>query len=292
MSVGFTGRATHPWEPTTVLRGDVSALRALVRGVGSVAVLTGAGISTDSGIPDYRGPSAVRATPMLISEFVASPEERRRYWARNYQGYAHLSTLRPNAGHLALARWEAAGVPCEVLGVITQNVDGLHEAAGSRRVVPLHGRAAEVVCLDCGARVSRAALQTRLAALNPDVVVNPRPLHAELRPDSDAEVSDWRDFVVAPCEVCGGILKPDVVFFGDAVPRSRVEEAFDLVERADALLVAGSSLTVMSGLRFARRAAKLAKPIAIVNHGATRADDLATIRIDAGTSGVLSALVG
>ncbi len=291
MTTGFTGRATHPWEPTSVIRGDLDTLRHLVADADVVAVLTGAGISTDSGMPDYRGPDSVRATPMLISDFVNSEQERRRYWARNYQGYAHVGRLRPNAGHLALARWERTCLPCRVAGVITQNVDGLHEAAGTSRLVTLHGRAADVVCLTCGARSTRADLQVRLAALNPGVEIGPRHVSAELRPDADAEVADWHHFVVAPCLTCGGILKPDVVFFGDQVPKQRVEEAFGLVEQADALLVFGSSLTVMSGLRFVRRAHALHRPIAIVNHGATRGDELADVRLDASTSGVLSALV-
>jgi NAD-dependent SIR2 family protein deacetylase len=257
----------------------------LLRGQTWVA-LTGAGMSTDSGIPDYRGPSSVRATPMQFSEFTGSAEARRRYWARSYQGWQRIGQARPNAGHRALAALEGSGL----IGVVTQNVDGLHRAAGSRRVVDLHGDIASVVCLDCGDRTSRAQMQRRLAELNPDVAAPARLEHAELRPDGDAVVEQWRNFVLADCAACRGRLKPDVVFFGESVPKDRVERAYALVDSAEMLVVLGSSLTVMSGLRFVRHNAKLGRPVVIINRGPTRADDLATVKIDGGCSETLAAL--
>nr|NLI50195.1 NAD-dependent protein deacetylase [Propionibacterium sp.] len=244
--------------------------------------LTGAGLSTDSGIPDYRGREARPYRPILFNDFRTRPQERRRYWARSMQGWRSFGVARPNAGHVALA---ALGVP-----VITQNVDGLHQAAGSARVLDLHGRIDAVVCLDCGATSQRAALQERLERANPGVTGTIPAGTAEIRPDGDAVVDDWHDFVVVDCEACGGVLKPDVVMFGESVPPPRVADAYALVDDADALVVAGSSLTVMSGLRFVRHAARQGKPVAIVNRGATRGDDVATLRLDAGTTETLTAL--
>lgn len=285
-------RATSQWQPSTHLRGTVADARRLLEGLGSAVLLTGAGISTDSGVPDYRGPTAIRATPMLYAEFVGNPVARQRYWARNYQGWAHLHRARPNPGHLAVAAWERTGVPAALTGVITQNVDGLHEAAGTRRLITLHGRSSDVICLQCGRLFSRAALQDRLAQVNPDVRLSDFVGHAELRPDADAQVADWRDFVVPGCEVCGGVLKPDVVFFGESVPQHRVNAAMSWCDGADALVVAGSSLTVMSGLRFVRHMVKRGRPVVIVNHGATRADELAVVRLDDSVADVLVALTG
>lgn len=284
-------RATRAWEPTTVLRGSVQDARELLEELDGVVVLTGAGVSTDSGVPDYRGPRAQRATPMLFQEFVGDQANRRRYWARNYQGWAHLGRAEPNAGHRALADWELGGGLTRLVGLVTQNVDGLHEAAGSTRLVTLHGRSADVICLGCGQVTAREDLQPRLAELNPGVRPRADMGHAELRPDADAVVDEWQDFVVPECLNCGGVLKPDVVFFGEPVPKDRVQQAFDWCDRADALLVAGSSLTVMSGLRFARQMHKQGKPVLVVNRGASRADELATIRLDEGTSTVLPALL-
>lgn len=246
--------------------------------------LSGAGLSTDSGIPDYRGPTARPARPMMYGEFAGSAEARKRYWARSYQGWQQIGVAQPNVGHLALARLEAGGLA----GVITQNVDGLHEAAGSSRVIDLHGRIDEVICIDCGHRVSRAMVQDQLARLNPDLPPAEQLEHAELRPDGDAVVEDWYDFRLVACERCGGRLKPDVVFFGETVPRERVDRAYGLVDEAEVLLVAGSSLTVMSGLRFVRHVWKSGRPVIIVNRGVTRGDDQATIKIDEGTSEVLA----
>ncbi len=250
-----------------------------------VAVLTGAGISTDSGIPDYRGPDSPPRTPMTYQQFVGDPDRRRHYWARNHVGWRHVHRTRPNPGHLAVSRLEAAGA---AVGVITQNVDTLHDAAGSRNVIDLHGRYDRVVCLDCRRVVPRDHVAARLRALNPgfaDEVAD-----AEIAPDADAVVDATAHFRVADCEECGGMLKPDIVYFGENVPKPRVEAAYALVDSAAALLVAGSSLTVMSGLRFVRHAAKTGRPVIIVNRGTTRGDDLATVKVDAGCSPVLTVL--
>jgi NAD-dependent SIR2 family protein deacetylase len=264
----------------------VAAAADLLRGRTWIA-LTGAGISTDSGIPDYRGPTSARATPMQFSEFVGSADAQRRYWARSYQGWRRIGGARPNAGHLALVQLESCGLQ----GVITQNVDGLHQAAGSRTVVNLHGDISRVVCLDCERLSPRSAIQRRLAELNPHVAPPARLEHAKLRPDGDAIVERWHDFVLATCLDCGGRLKPDVVFFGESVPRDRVERAYALVDPAEVLVVLGSSLTVMSGLRFVRHQARRGRPIVIINRGATRGDELATFKIDEGCAETLAALI-
>lgn len=260
---------------------QVEAVASVLRGRSWVA-LTGAGLSTDSGIPDYRGPDSRPTNPIQYRDFIGHADARRRYWFRSMMGFRSFGAAHPNRGHQALA---ALGVP-----IITQNVDRLHAEAGSGEVVDLHGLINRVICLDCGTLSSRATLQTRLEQENPDVTGRIPAGAAELRPDGDADIEDPDDFVVPPCSVCGGILKPDVVFFGESVPKPRVDEAYRLVDGADALVVAGSSLTVMSGLRFARHAARHGKPLVIINHGPTRADDLADVRIDAGTSPTLVAL--
>jgi NAD-dependent SIR2 family protein deacetylase len=253
--------------------------------------LSGAGMSTDSGIPDYRGPGAPNRTPMTFGEFVSGPEAQRRYWARSHVGWSRMGTAAPNAGHRALARMEADG---QVGMLITQNVDGLHEAAGSRRLCALHGRVADVVCLGCRARTRRATLAGRLDALNPGWLDRHRG--AADRPDGDVALDETEGFVVPACADCGGVLKPDVVFFGENVPKPRVQRCYDAVEAlaglGGALLVLGSSLTVMSGFRFVRHAAKLDVPVVIVNRGATRADALATVKLETGTSEFLQALAG
>ncbi|MFC6288165.1 NAD-dependent protein deacetylase [Nocardioides sp. GCM10027113] len=250
-----------------------------------LVVLTGAGVSTDSGIPDYRGPGSPNRTPMTFQEFVSGPASQQRYWARSHLGWGRMRHAAPNAGHHALARLDP-----ELL--ITQNVDGLHEAAGSRRVVALHGRIADVVCLDCRTTSPRGTLQRRLAELNPGFAE--RHADAAVRPDGDVELDATAGFRVPGCEACGGTLKPDVVFFGENVPAPRVERCYAAVDAlADtdgALLVAGSSLTVMSGLRFVRRAAKLGVPVVIVNRGTTRGDELAAYKVDDGCSGFLERL--
>lgn len=258
-----------------------AALASLIAGRRWLA-LTGAGISTDSGIPDYRGPNARPSNPIQYGDFLRHPHLRQRYWARSMMGWRSFGAASPNRGHEALAR---LGAP-----VITQNVDGLHRAAGSARVVELHGLISRVICLDCGTLSRRADLQRRLEAANPLVTGTIPAGHAELRADGDADVPVPDDFVVPACERCGGVLKPDVVFFGESVPKPRVAEARALLDDADALVVLGSSLTVMSGLRFVRWAARDGKPIAIVNRGRTRGDELADLKLDAGTTEVLEEL--
>jgi NAD-dependent deacetylase sirtuin 4 len=260
----------------------------------SVVVLAGAGCSTESGIPDYRGPEGrLRARkPMQYGEFVGSLAARTRYWARSTVGWTRVSDARPNPGHAALARLERGGAVC---GIITQNVDGLHHAAGSRRVVELHGSLARVRCLDCGRRVSRIEHQRRLMELNPgwiEVVGGGDGSHAEVAPDGDAEVADpaVRGFVVPGCDTCGGVLKPDVVFFGENVPGPTVDRAWELFDEADVLLVVGSSLTVFSGRRFVYRAVERDVPIGVLNLGATRADDVAAVKLEARLGEALPAI--
>jgi NAD-dependent SIR2 family protein deacetylase len=262
----------------------VGRLRDLVRSGPGLVVLTGAGMSTDSGIPDYRGPNAVNRTPMTFQEFCSGPVTQQRYWARSYVGWQRMSRALPNDGHRALAVLEDAG---HVSTLITQNVDGLHHEAGSQNVVDLHGRVDEVICLSCRAVTSRAEVQRRLDEANPGHVVDGSVRTA---PDGDVLLEDTDGFVVVDCASCGGVLKPHVVFFGESVAPEIVERCFAEVDEARALLVLGSSLTVHSGLRFVRRAAKNGIPIAIVNRGATRADELATLRIDDGCSETLREL--
>ncbi|CAJ1581620.1 Sir2 family NAD-dependent protein deacetylase [[Mycobacterium] wendilense] len=258
-----------------------------------IAVLTGAGLSTDSGIPDYRGPDSPASNPMTISQFLSGPEFRRRYWARNHVGWRHMDASAPNAGHRALAALEAAGV---VVGVITQNVDLLHTKAGSRVVINLHGTYAQVICLGCGLTMSRAALAEELHARNPGFAERAEPVGGiGVAPDADALVSDPASiaaFRYLDCPRCTGILKPDIVYFGENVAKEVVQQAYSLVDAADALLVAGSSLTVFSGYRFVRHAAARGMPVAIVNRGATRGDDLATVKLVAGCSEILTLLAG
>ena len=253
-----------------------------------LAVLSGAGVSTDSGIPDYRGPESPARNPMTFQQFIGDPDFRRHYWARNHVGWRHVGSTQPNDGHRALARLEDAGV---VTGIITQNVDLLHQAAGSRNVIDLHGRYDRVICLDCGNVIPRSALADRLDALNPGFVESiGKVADIEIAPDANAVIEQTSHFVVADCERCGGVLKPEIVYFGESVPREWVAAAAALVADADALLVAGSSLTVYSGLRFVRQAAAASQPVVIVNRGATRGDPLATVTVHAGTSEVLTTL--
>jgi NAD-dependent SIR2 family protein deacetylase len=275
--------------PTADPRQDVGieALSDLV-GDGDVVVLSGAGLSTDSGIPDYRGAtgSLRRHTPMTYQTFTRDPHGRHRYWARSYVGWRRIRQARPNAGHRAVGDLQAAGL---LHGVITQNVDGLHQAGGARDVVELHGGLDRTVCLACGDVASRADLDQRLEAANPHF----GPRTDEINPDGDAELPDevLDGFVMVGCLACGGgPLKPDVVFFGETVPRDRVDHCFGLVEQAGSLLVLGSSLTVMSGYRFVLRAAKRGIPVAIVNAGPTRGDAKADVRVDAPLGVVLPAL--
>ncbi|MER7168974.1 NAD-dependent protein deacetylase [Micromonospora sp. NPDC000207] len=260
----------------------VEAVAGLL-GAGRVVVLSGAGLSTESGIPDYRGPSGVarRHTPMTYETFTGDPVARRRYWARSHLGWRLVSRAAPNAGHRAVARMQETGL---VSGVITQNVDGLHTAAGSGAVVELHGRLDRVVCLGCGDRSSRQDLDRRLQAANPGFGAQVTAVN----PDGDVDLDDGQvaAFRTVDCTTCGGILKPDVVFFGETVPAPRVARCFSLVQQARSVLVLGSSLTVMSGRRFVIRAAKQGIPVVIVNQGPTRGDGYAALRWD-GPLGVL-----
>jgi NAD-dependent SIR2 family protein deacetylase len=253
-----------------------------------IAVLTGAGISTDSGIPDYRGPDSPPSNPMTIRQFISDETYRQRYWARNHLGWRHMANTLPNAGHRALAALEHAGV---VTGLITQNVDLLHTKAGSRNVVNLHGTYAQVVCLDCEFTMSRAVLADELEAANPGFTERAAAVGGlAVAPDADAVVEDTASFRYLDCPACRGMLKPDIVYFGENVPKERVAQAYSLVDDADALLVAGSSLTVFSGYRFVRHAAALDMPIAIINRGRARGDDLASVTIDTGCSPMLALL--
>ena len=254
---------------------------------GGVVVLSGAGLSTESGIPDYRGETGARrpGQPMTFQTFTRDADGRRRYWARSYLGWRTVARAAPNAGHAAVTALQDVDL---VGGIITQNVDGLHQASGARSVIELHGNLARVVCLGCGDSMERAELDRRLKEANPtfDAEI------AAINPDGDAELAAdlVAGFRVADCTLCGGALKPDVVFFGETVPRSRVDACFDLVESARALLVLGSSLTVMSGRRFVLRALKHGIPVAIVNRGATRESDRADLVIDASLGAVLPAV--
>ncbi|WP_433791271.1 NAD-dependent protein deacetylase [Actinoplanes sp. CA-252034] len=247
-------------------------------GEGDVVVLSGAGLSTDSGIPDYRGPSgsARRGSPMTYQTFTGDPVARRRYWARSHLGWRTIGDARPNDGHRAVARLQERGL---LAGVITQNVDGLHQAAGARDVIELHGNLARVVCLGCGAVSGRDELEERLSAANPGFAA----VAATINPDGDVELDDAEvaGFTVVDCAACGGMLKPDVVYFGETVPPERVSRSFALVTGARTLLVLGSSLTVMSGRRFVLRAVRDGIRVAIVNRGVTRGEPYADLVIDA-----------
>jgi NAD-dependent SIR2 family protein deacetylase len=263
-------------------------LIAFIRQHPRLAVLTGAGISTESGIPDYRDREGAwkRPPPVEFGPFMGQPAVRQRYWARSMVGWSHFSLARPNRAHAALVALETAG---HVMRLITQNVDGLHTAAGSRHVIDLHGRLDLVRCMDCEHRLPRAELQQELESRNPDWLGLPAPAGPD--GDVDLEGADFSAFRVADCPVCGGILKPDVVFFGEAVPRDRVLAAFEAVQAADALLVVGSSLMVYSGFRFAEHAAAAGKPIAAINLGRTRADHLLSLKLEGSCSAILNPAV-
>lgn len=251
-------------------------------------VLSGAGISTDSGIPDYRSPEALARPrePMRFQEFARSEAARRRYWARSHGGWQRMAVLRPNAAHFAVAELEAAGL---VTGVLTQNVDGLHQKAGSRNVLELHGSLSRVRCLDCRNAEPMVSHQKRLAALNPEFRAEP----ARLNPDGDTELPDAvaAGFTPAPCLVCGGPMKTDVVFFGENVPGPVAQTAWSMLDASGSMLVLGSSLTVRSGYRFPLAAAEKGMPVMIINRGETRGDGLATVRVDAPLGEALPELV-
>lgn len=289
-------RPTLTWEPTGGVLPASRDLTAVVEAVraGKVVVLSGAGLSTESGIPDYRGEngSLRRHTPMTYQEFIGAEQARRRYWARSQLGWRSMTRARPNAGHRAVTALAEAGF---VTGVITQNVDGLQQSAGARNVIELHGSLSRVICLTCGRVSTRAELDHRLREANPGFeAAAERYRAARVNPDGDVELPDEavRDFRVVACAVCGdGVLKPDVVFFGENVPPARVADCRRLVDEAAVLLVLGSSLTVMSGLRFVRQAAESGTPVLIVNQGPTRGDRWATQRVELPLGESLAALV-
>jgi NAD-dependent SIR2 family protein deacetylase len=251
----------------------------------TLCILTGAGISTDSGIPDYRGEGAPKNHPMTFTDFMGSESRRRRYWMGAHLGWMRFHQARPNEGHLAVADLEQQGI---ATGVVTQNVDGLHHDAGSSRVIDLHGRLDRVRCMDCGQSYARTAIESQISAENPgfiDLVDD-----SLVRPDGDVEVADEIAFAVPSCDLCQGILKPEVVFFGEFVPGSVFQHAQALLAQSGALVVAGSSLVVNTGMRLVSQAKKRRLPIVVINRGPTRADQVATVRIEGGTSESLSAL--
>lgn len=273
----------------TVQAADEFDLQKLVNICASkkVVVLAGAGLSTESGIPDYRGPETARRArnPMQGRQFITDAEARARYWARSLHGFPRIASARPNLGHKSLASLEKIGV---ISGIITQNVDGLHQAAGSQRVIELHGALSRVRCLDCGVIESRSNLQLRLLELNPSWTAREAPIAPD--GDSDLETQIFEQFRVPTCLHCEGTLKPDVVFFGENVAPDIKDAAFSLFDESDVLLVVGSSLTVYSGFRFVRRANEHSKPVIIINLGATRGDPHATVRLDARLGDVLPRL--
>jgi NAD-dependent SIR2 family protein deacetylase len=262
-------------------------LQRWIAGHDRVFVLSGAGCSTASGIPDYRDENGEwkRRPPVMIQAFRDKPDVYRRYWARAYSGWPAFTSAAPGAAHHALATWERTGTLAQL---VTQNVDGLHQRAGSRSVIDLHGRLDDVVCLGCGNRTSRGSVQTMMRAMNPDWTA-----YATTAPDGDADIDGPAIDRFAPprCDRCGGLLKPDVIFFGENVPSARVDAARQTLACADALLVAGSSLMVYSGFRFARFAADLGLPIAIVNRGRTRADEFADLKVEGDIGTLLSAAI-
>ena len=272
---------------TSYAAPPVTSLADLVAG-GGVVGLSGAGISTESGIPDYRGPTgrARRTAPMTGQLFRDDALARRRYWARGLLGWSTIRQAQPNAGHRAVAELQRRGL---VDAVITQNVDGLHEAAGSPGVIDLHGRLDRVVCLACGTVRSRDLVQERLRDANPGFDAEVLGVNA----DGDVDLPDdaVAGFVVVDCDACGGVLKPDVVYFGESVPPERVAAAYDRVHDALALLVLGSSLHVFSGRRFVVRAVQQGIPVAIVNDGPTRGDDVAALKLARPLGPTLTALV-
>jgi NAD-dependent SIR2 family protein deacetylase len=251
----------------------------------SILVLTGAGVSTESGIPDYRGEGKTERHPMTFDVFMGTEQARARYWARSYVGWSVIANAKPNGSHFALARAESLG---RISHIITQNVDSLHQQAGSKKVTELHGRLDQVICMSCRVLLARSKMDLLIEQLNPDIR---KDLSVEFTPDGDAEVEATANFRTPSCQECSGILKPDVVFFGESVPTERAALTMEQLERSDALLVAGSSLTVNSGMRFARAASKAGKPIVIVNVGPTKADELALAKIEAPTSIALEELL-
>lgn len=265
---------------------------------GRTVVVTGAGISTDSGIPDYRGAGAIPRTPMTFQQFLEDPASRRRYWAGSHAGWQRFSQSRPNAGHRVLARLEKRAF---VTGVITQNVDGLHQRAGSHRVVELHGSLNRVRCLDCGHEYPRHEIGALIdqavgnagtgpASGAPTSLTDVSRPDLRLAPDGDVQQPHAQDFPVPACPRCGGNLKPDVVFFGELIPTPTYLRASALIQEADTMLIAGSSLVVNSGIRLLEQARRAAMPVIIINRGQTRGDGAATVRLEGGTSEILAAI--
>lgn len=250
------------------------------------AVLTGAGISTDSGIPDYRGEGAPKAHPMTYQKFMESHRHRQRYWLGSHLGWGNFARATPNKGHTAIATAEASSA---FSGVVTQNVDALHHKAGSLRVVDLHGRLDKVRCVHCGQSFTRGAIADTIDRLNPWIATT--NLDGHVRPDGDVDVTVTDEFFVPSCDMCEGVLKPEVIFFGEFVPPSVFDQAASILSRSDALIVAGSSLVVNTGMRLVSAAHKRKIPIVIINRGPTKADRMATVRIEGGTSETLGAIV-
>ena len=282
----------RPLVPGGRLKNVFDDLLALIE-KGHVAVLTGAGISTGSGIPDYRGPTGAArpSTPMTYQEFTGSQSARQRYWARSHVGWRFITGTRPNDGHRAVTELQRGGL---LDGVVTQNVDGLHQAAGTTGVIELHGTLTDVICLSCREVSSREELDERLTLANPTWERGSGSDGPAIKPDGDVELDDVSGFEIVDCQRCGGLLKPDVVFFGETVPRDRVDRTYALVSSASSLLVLGSSLKVMSGYRFVLHARKLGIPVAIVNQGATRGDaqvGQGDVRVDAELSSTLTKML-
>lgn len=272
-----------------LIETDAAAVAAVGRAIDAlagrrIAILTGAGVSTDSGIPDYRGAGAPTRTPMTAQQFMASESARRRYWVGSHLGWRAFAAADPNAGHRAISDLELSGV---ATGVVTQNVDGLHLRAGNRRVVELHGTMRRIMCTHCGQVFDRRDLAVRIERENA-WLANTQEI--ELGPDGDVSPESVEGFVIPECSVCQGVLKPDVVFFGEFIPFEKFREAEQLVKTSDALVIAGSSLVVNSGIRLVERARRRKIPVVIINRGITRADAKATVKIDAGTSEVLATL--
>ena len=270
----------------TVLADVIDEAVSILRGR-SAAVLTGAGVSTDSGIPDYRGVGAPKQHPMSFSDFLQSHRHRQRYWLGSHMGWSRFAAAEPNRGHEAIASAEEASL---FSGVVTQNVDALHHKAGSLRVIDLHGRLDKVRCIHCGQSFSRQSIAHTIDLLNP--WLEKRDILGHIKPDGDVDVAVTSEFVVPSCDMCDGVLKPEVIFFGEFVPTGVFDQAASLIARSEALIIAGSSLVVNTGMRLVNLAHRKKIPIVIINRGPTKADRLATVRIEAGTSETLDALVG
>jgi NAD-dependent SIR2 family protein deacetylase len=283
----FTGIRLPKWSDDMLCRVEVPHVAEFVERHRRLFVLTGAGCSTESGIPDYRDATGEwkRRPPIMFQQFVGNERARKRYWARSLVGFRRMQHARPNDAHLSLAALERHG---RIAQLVTQNVDGLHQAAGSQNVIDLHGRIDTVRCLNCDRRSSREQLQRELERRNPGFAA----LDAVEAPDGDADLDDvaFESFDVPACDACGGLLKPDVVFFGEGVPGERVRRAMAAIDTCDAMLVVGSSLMVYSGYRFATAAADAGKPIAAINLGRTRADDLLTLKVSDRCANALRAI--